>query len=135
GDRILRLYGHLIIREWLSREIVDQRHWLSGLRIAKAGEIAVALRIAWDRGALRDSLPVAESFVVSKNEVLVLTKGSTHRSAKLILLQRLHRGSQKVASVQAIIAEKLVKTAVKIIASGTCHYRRGSSAGAAVLGG
>src|SRR5262249_19247358 len=30
---------------------------------------------------------------------------------------------------------KLVKTAVKIIASGTCHYRRGSSAGAAVLGG
>ena len=134
-QRILRGRGDLIPRERLPGEFVDERNRLARLRITQAGEIAAALGVARDGGALRDALAIAKALVIEEEEIFVSANGSAEGAAVLILFQRLYLRSEKVARIERVIADEFVKIAMKRVGSRTADHGGGGSTGAAIFGG
>src|SRR5437870_1551874 len=58
------------------------------------GKVPLSFQIVWNWSCPRDSLAIAEAFVVSKEEGLILPQRPAYRSSELVLLQRRFCGGE-----------------------------------------
>src|SRR4026208_259956 len=100
----------------LAKQVVDERRNLPA-GIHRSRKVSLTFQVAGNSRCPGVPLAIAEAFVISKEECLVLLQGPAHRGSELVLLQGFNILREKVSSIEDIVAEKLIDTAMNRVAS------------------